>query len=159
MTDVSGVLQLARAPMFSSRNAGVSSPHMSAVDTTTPASTRPRVGSFRVQRMGDGLAVVSAGARLDEAAARAFAHSVLRTAADGASEIVLDLSAVRHHAWPAVYALCELEAHLAEACCDPVAVAAEEHLVRDLQAVGLERAWMLCASVPEALAGLLARPV
>jgi anti-anti-sigma regulatory factor len=133
---------------------------MNAVDSTLLTARSPtRIGSFRVRRLGDHLAVVSAGARLDEAIARAFAHAVLRTAGDGVSELVLDLSTVRHHAWPAVYALCELEAHLIEACCDPVAVAADEQLVRDLQAVGLERAWTLCPSVPEALMELLARPV
>jgi anti-anti-sigma regulatory factor len=133
---------------------------MSAVDTTILTAGSPtRSGSFRVRRLGDRLAVVSAGARLDEPIARAFAHAVLRTASEGVSELVLDLSTVRHHAWPAVYALCELEAHLIEACCDPVAVAADEQLVRDLQAVGLERAWMLCPSVPDALTKLLARPV
>jgi len=133
---------------------------MSAVDSTLRSVGSPaRIGSFRVHRLGDHLAVVSASARLDEPIARAFAHAVLRTAGEGVSELVLDLSAVRHHAWPAVYALCELEAHLIEACCDPVAVAADEHLVRDLQAVGLERAWTLCRSVPEALTELLARPV
>jgi anti-anti-sigma regulatory factor len=133
---------------------------MSAVDTSILTAGSPtRVGSFRVRRLGDHLAVVSAGARLDEPVARAFAHAALRTAGEGVSELVLDLSAVRHHAWPAVYALCELEAHLIEACCDPVAVAADEQLVRDLQAVGLERAWALCPSVPDALTELLARPV
>jgi anti-anti-sigma regulatory factor len=133
---------------------------MSAVDTSTVTVGSPiRIGSFRVRRLGDHLAVVSAGARMDEPVARAFAHAVLRAAGAGVSELVLDLSAVRHHAWPAVYALCELEAHLIEACCDPVAVAADEQLVRDLQAVGLERAWTLCPSVPDALTELLARPV
>jgi len=133
---------------------------MSAVDTTLHTVGSPtRIGSFPVRRLGERLAIVSAGARLDEPIARAFAHAVLRTAGEGVSELVLDLSAVRHHAWPAVYALCELEAHLIEACCDPVAVAADEQLVRDLQAVGLERAWTLYPSVPEALTELLARPV
>jgi hypothetical protein len=133
---------------------------MSAVDTRTfSLGTATRAGSFPVRRLGDRLAIVSAGARLDEATARAFAHVVLRTAVEGATELVLDLSVVRHHAWPAVYALCELEAHLIEACCDPVAVAADELLVRDLQAVGLERAWALCPNVTSALSELLARPV
>ncbi len=103
--------------------------------------------------------MVSAGARLDEPVARAFSDAVLFTVADGVSEVVLDLSAVRQHAWPAVYALCELEAHLIEACCEPVAVAADALLVRDLQAVGLERAWALCPSVPAALSAVLSRPV
>lgn len=133
---------------------------MSAVDTSLPITQPPnRVGSFCVRRLGERLAVVSIGARLDEPTARAFSHAVLRMTTSGVTELVLDLSAVRHHAWPAVYALCELEAHLIEACCEPVAVAADEQLVRDLQAVGLERAWTLCPSVPVALTALLARPV
>jgi anti-anti-sigma regulatory factor len=123
------------------------------------AAAPTRVGSFPVRRLGDHLAVVSVGARLDEVVARAYAQAVLRAAADGVTEFVLDLSGVRHHAWPAVYALCELEAHLIEACCDPVAVAADEQVIRDLQAVGLERVWTLYPSVPAALSGLLARPV
>jgi hypothetical protein len=133
---------------------------MNAVDTSfLSAGTPTRVGTFPVRRLGDHLAIVSAGARLDEPIARAFAHVALRAVADGATELVLDLSAVRHHAWPAVYALCELEAHLIEACCEPVAVAADELLVRDLHAVGLERAWALCPDVDSALAELLGRPV
>lgn len=134
---------------------------MSVVDTSILTAGPPtRVGTFCVRRLGDRLAVVSAGARLDEPVARAFAHTVLRTARDGGvSELVLDLSVVRYHAWPAVYALCELEAHLLEACCEPVAVAADELLLRDLQAVGLERAWTLCPNLPAALAELLGRPV
>jgi hypothetical protein len=40
-----------------------------------------------------------------------------------------------------------------------VAVAADELLVRDLQAVGLERAWTLCPDLDSALAELLGRPV
>jgi anti-anti-sigma regulatory factor len=133
---------------------------MSAVDTSLLTTGTPtRAGIFPVRRLGDHLAVVSAGGRLDEPIARAFSHAVLRTASEGVSELVLDLSGVRHHAWPAVYALCELEAHLIEACCEPVAVAADELLVRDLQAVGLERAWTLCPNVSAALSALLARPV
>lgn len=133
---------------------------MSAVDSSTalPGSVS-RSGSFPVRRLGDRLAVIGVGARLDEPTTRAFAHAVLRTASEGVSELVLDLSAVRQHAWPAIYTLCELEAHLVEACCEPVAVAADALLVRDLQAVGLERAWALCPSVPDALAELLVRPV
>jgi len=133
---------------------------MAPVDTRLLTADSPaRVGSFPVHRLGDRLAIVSAGPRLDEPIARAFAHAVLRTASEGVTELVLDLSGVRHHAWPAVYALCELEAHLIEACCDPVAVAADGQLVRDLQAVGLERAWALCPNVPVALTELLSRPV
>jgi anti-anti-sigma regulatory factor len=119
----------------------------------------PRTGSFSVRRLGERVAIVSAGSRLDERRAREFSRTVLRATADGARELVLDLSAVRHHAWSAVYALCELEAHLLEACCEPVVVAAEEHLVHDLETVGLERAWALRPSLPQALAELLARPV
>ena len=134
---------------------------MHPVDTSTlrTAGSPTRAGSFRVRRLGDHLAVVSVGPRLDEAAARAYAHAVLHTAAQGVTEFVLDLSGVRYHAWPAVYALCELEAHLIEACCDSIAVAADENVIRDLQAVGLARVWTLCPSVPAALTALLARPV
>ncbi len=132
---------------------------MTAVDASrSPAACR-RAGSFPVHRLGERLVVVSAGGRLDEPTARAYGHAVLRAAAGGAREVVLDLSAVRDHAWPAVYALCELEVRLIDAACDPVAVAADDLLVRDLQAVGLERAWTLCRSVPLALAELLNRPV
>ena len=133
---------------------------MSAVDTRfLSAGRQTRLGVFPVRRLGERLAIVSSSSRLDEASARAYGRAVLRCVADGATELVLDLSGVRHHAWPAVYALCELEAHLIEACCDPVAVAADEILVRDLKAVGLERMWTLCANVPAAVSGLLARPV
>lgn len=133
---------------------------MSAVDFTAAVPGSPgRSGSFPVRRLGDRLAIVGAGALLDEPTARSYAQAVLRSTHDGVSELVLDLSAVRQHAWPAIYALCELEAHLVEACCDLVAVAADDLLARDLQAVGLERVWTLRPSVPEALAELLARPV
>jgi anti-anti-sigma regulatory factor len=138
---------------------GVSSPEMRTVDASTArAGSTSRQASFPVKRLGERLAVVTAGARLDEQHARAFAQAVLRSTSEGVRELVLDLSAVRQYAWPAVYALCELEAHLLEACCAPVAVAADEQLVRDLEAVGLERAWSLCGSLPEALADLLRRP-
>lgn len=133
---------------------------MGALDFTAAVpGTASRSGSFPVRRLGDRLAVVSAGARFDEPTARSYAQAVLRATHDGVSEVVLDLSAVRQHAWPAIYALCELEAHLVEACCDLVAVAAEDLLARDLQAVGLQRVWTLRPSVPEALSELLARPV
>ncbi|MCW3006029.1 MAG: hypothetical protein JWP17_655 [Solirubrobacterales bacterium] len=120
---------------------------------------RVRAGSFPVKRLGERLAVISAGSRLDEPDARAFARTALCLTSQGVRELVLDLSAVRHHVWPAVYALLELEAHLLEACCAPVAVAADAHLVRDLEAVGLERVWSLRGSLADALADLLARPV
>lgn len=130
-----------------------------SADFTATAPATPRSGSFPVRRLGDRLAVVGAGARLDEPTARSYARAVLRATHDGASELVLDLSAVRQHAWPAIYALCELEAHLVEACCDRVAVAVDDVLARDLEAVGLQRVWTLRATVPDALADLLARPV
>jgi anti-anti-sigma regulatory factor len=133
---------------------------MSPVDLSRPAhSAATRSGAFAVRRLGERLAVVCAGSRLDEPTARAYSHAVLRATTDGVRELVLDLSAVRYHAWPAIYALCELEAHLIEACCDPVAVAADASLVRDLEAVGLERAWSMCPSVDVALTQLLVRPV
>lgn len=124
--------------------------------TSTVAGTVPR---FPVRRLGERLAIVRAGVRLDEPQARAFARGVLTVAADGARELVLDLTAVREHAWPAVYVLCELEAHLTEACCEPVAAAANPRLVVDLGAVGLDRAWSLSTTLDAALAGLLGRPV
>jgi anti-anti-sigma regulatory factor len=133
---------------------------MRAMEALYAGSPAPgRTGSFPVKRLGDRLAVISAGTRLDELRARAFARTALCAVNHGIRELVLDLSAVRHHAWPAVYALCDLEAHLAEACCEAVAVAAEDHLVRDLQTVGLEQSWSLRASLPDALTELLERPV
>lgn len=112
-----------------------------------------------VQRLGERLAVVTAPPVLDERAARAFALGALGACDEGARELVLDLTAVRRHAWPAVYALCELEARLSDACCDPVAAAAHPLLVQDLRAVGLDRAWTLVAARAQAIADLLARPV
>jgi anti-anti-sigma regulatory factor len=133
---------------------------MRTIDSPSTGLPRPtRAGSFAVRRLGERVAIISAGPRLDEQRARAFSRTVLCVTADGARELVLDLSAVRHHAWPAVYALCELEARLLEACCEPVVVAAEAHLVRDLRTVGVEGAWALRSSLEEALAELLARPV
>jgi anti-anti-sigma regulatory factor len=112
-----------------------------------------------VQRLGERLAVVRAPRELDEGAARAFARTVLTATDDGVRELVLDLTAVGDHAWAAVYALCELEAHLCEACCDSVAAAGDPVLVQDLRAVGLDHAWSLVGTVDEALSALLARPV
>ncbi len=146
--------------MFSAPAGRVSNRQMSALDLTNAIpGLGTRTGAFPVHRLGEHLAIIGAGSRLDERAARAYSHAVMQATKDGVCELVLDLSAVRHHAWTAVYALCELEAHLVEACCEPVAVAAEASLVRDLRAVGLERAWALCETVPDALATLLARPV
>ncbi|HEY8585024.1 MAG TPA: hypothetical protein VIL49_18845, partial [Capillimicrobium sp.] len=85
--------------------------------------------------------------------------AVLAACDDGARELVLDLTTARRHAWPAVYALCELEAHLSEACCEPVAAAALPLLVQDLRAVGLDRAWTLVPSRGAALADVLGRPL
>jgi anti-anti-sigma regulatory factor len=133
---------------------------MRAIDSLHVGSgTAARNGSFRVQRLGERLAVISAGSVLDESHARAFSRAVLGATASGTRELVLDLSGVRHHAWAAVYALCELEARLLEACCEPVAVAADPRLVRDLQTVGLQEAWSLRPSLPQALTELLSRPV
>ena len=131
------------------------------------SSTTPTVGavpasrraSFPLRRLGERLAVVQAPQQFNETVARDLSRTVLELCDDGVRELVLDLSGVRRHAWPAVYALCELEAHLTEACCAPVAVAAHAVLVQDLRAVGLDRAWALSESVDAALADLLARPV
>jgi hypothetical protein len=117
-----------------------------------------RPTEFSVRRMGERLAVIDAGEWLDEPMARRFGRAVLQATQDGVRELVLDLSRIRYHAWPAVYALCELEARLSEACCEPVAAAAEAKLVEDLHAVGLDRAWSLSPTLPAALADLLGRP-
>ncbi len=119
----------------------------------------PAAPAYPVRRLGERLAVVEAPPQFTEAVARDFSRAVLALCADGIRELVLDLSAVRRHAWPAVYALCELEAHLSEACCAPVAVSAHSVLVQDLRAVGLDRAWGLSGSTQGALAELLRRPV
>ena len=132
----------------------MSATHYSAA--LTPASRIPT--RFSVRRLGERLAVVSAGEWLDEERARAFARCVLRTTQEGVRELVIDLSEVRHHAWPAIYALCELEARLSEACCEPVAAAASALLTQDLRAVGLDQTWELAPTVDEALGEMLARP-
>jgi hypothetical protein len=126
--------------------------------TTELRASGPPPAPFSIRRFGERLAIVDAGTRLDEAGARAFSRAVLRATDEGARELVLDLSRVRDHAWPAVYALCELEAHLSEACCDPIAAAANALLVQDLRTVGLDQAWRLWPTLPEALSDLLARP-
>jgi anti-anti-sigma regulatory factor len=131
---------------------------MSALDSSaTRKATNRRSVLFPVRRMGERLAVIDAGEWLDESLARRFARTVLQATEDGVRELVLDLSRVRYHAWPAVYALCELEARLSEACCEPVAAAAHDELVEDLHAVGLDRAWSLSPTLPAALADLLGR--
>lgn len=127
--------------------------------TTTIPARSPVPSAIEVRRLGERLAVVTAPRLLDEPAARAFARSALEVCADGARELVLDLTPVRRHAWPAVYALCELEARLSDSCCDPVAAAAHPLLVQDLRAVGLDRAWTLATTPAEAIADLLSRPV
>lgn len=129
--------------------------------TTTARRTTPATAPhpFGVERLGERLAIVTAPPVLDEHAARAFGRLALAACDDGARELVLDLSGVRRHAWPAVYALCELEAHLSEACCEPVAAAAHPLLVQDLRAVGLDCAWALMPTRAIALADLLSRPV
>lgn len=132
----------------------MSATHYSAA--LTPASRIPT--RFSVRRLGERLAVVSAGEWLDEERARAFARCVLRATQEGVRELVIDLSEVRHHAWPAIYALCELEARLSEACCEPVAAAAGGLLTQDLRAVGLDQTWELAPTVNEALGELLVRP-
>lgn len=132
----------------------MSATHSSAA--LTPASRTPT--RFSVRRLGERLAVVSAGEWLDEDRARAFARCVLRATEDGARELVLDLTGVRQHAWPSIYALCELEARLSEACCEPVATAAGPLLTQDLRAVGLDQTWEIAPTVDEALGELLARP-
>ena len=132
----------------------MSATHSSAA--RTPASRTPTRVSVR--RLGERLAVVSAGEWLDEDRARAFARCVLRATEDGARELVLDLTGVRHHAWPSIYALCELEARLSEACCEPVSTAAGPLLTQDLRAVGLDQTWEIAPTVVEALGELLARP-
>jgi anti-anti-sigma regulatory factor len=131
---------------------------MTAIDSSAARlAPAPRSVPFLVRRMGERLAVIDAGEWLDESRARRFSRAVLQTTDDGVRELVLDLSRVRHHAWPAVYALCELEARLSEACCEPVAAAANSVLVQDLRAVGLDRAWSLSPTLPDALADLLGR--
>ncbi len=133
---------------------------MSALDS--PAALSPSAAPrapFSVRRLGERLAIVDAGTRLDESGARALSRAVLRAADEGAREIVLDLSRIRQHAWSAVYALCELEAHLSEACCEPVAAVANALLVQDLRAVGLDHSWSLAPTLPAALADLIGRPV
>jgi anti-anti-sigma regulatory factor len=132
----------------------MSATHYSAA--LTPAGRIPT--RFSVRRLGERLAVVNAGEWLDEERARAFARCVLRTTQEGVRELVLDLSKVRHHAWPSIYALCELEARLSEACCEPVSAAASPLLEQDLRAVGLDQTWDLAPTVDEALGDLLARP-
>lgn len=139
---------------------------MSATEWQSPTSTLAGSGGtidlaspLGAQRLGERLAVVTAPPVLDEQAARAFGRVALGACEDGARELVLDLTGVRRHAWPAVYALCELEAHLSEACCDPVAAAAQPLLVQDLRAVGLDRAWTLTPSRTAAIGDLLLRPV
>lgn len=128
--------------------------------TTTRLAPAPGVGTaLDVLRLGERLAVLTAPPTFDEPAARAFGRTALAVCDDGVRELVLDLTGVRRHAWPAVYALCELEAHLTEACCEPVAAAAHPLLVQDLRAVGLDRAWALMPSREVAVADLLARPV
>ena len=128
---------------------------------TTARTAAPAIAPHRfgVERLGERLAAITAPPVLDEHAARAFGRLALTACDEGARELVLDLTGVRRHAWPAVYALCELEAHLSEACCDPVAAAAHPLLVQDLRAVGLDRAWALMPTRAVALADLLARPV
>jgi anti-anti-sigma regulatory factor len=136
---------------------------MSATDWQFPtpriAPTVLTSAPFEVQRLGERLAVITAPPVLDEQAARAFGRLALSASDDGARELVLDLTGVHRHAWPAVYALCELEAHLSEACCEPVAAAAHPLLIQDLRAVGLDRAWALMPTAAVALADLLARPL
>jgi anti-anti-sigma regulatory factor len=134
---------------------------MSATESSATAfvSTGPASAAAPFQRLGERLAVIRAPGELDEGAARAFARTVLAATDAGARELVLDLTGIHQHAWPAVYALCELEAHLCEACCDAVAAAASPVLVQDLRAVGLDHAWSLVGSVDEALSEILARPV
>jgi anti-anti-sigma regulatory factor len=132
----------------------MSATHYSAA--LTPASQIPT--RFSVRRLGERLAVVSAGEWLDEERARAFARCVLRATEEGVRELVLDLTKVRHHAWPSIYALCELEARLSEACCEPVSAAAGALLTQDMRAVGLDQTWEISPTVDVALGDLLARP-
>jgi anti-anti-sigma regulatory factor len=135
---------------------------MSATDsfsTTRSVSSGRRPAEVPVRRLGERVAIVRGPRELDEQAARALGRSILAATDDGARELVLDLTAVRAHAWPAVYALCELEAHLTEACCESVAATPNPMLVQDLRAVGLDHAWALAPSVDDALADLLVRPV
>ncbi|HEU4657076.1 MAG TPA: hypothetical protein VFR97_06105 [Capillimicrobium sp.] len=135
---------------------------MSAMEwQSTPLSPGPATAiepaPLTVERLGERLGVVTAPPVLDERAARAFGRIALTACDDGVRELVLDLTGVRRHAWPAIYALCELEAHLSEACCEPVAAAAHPLLVQDLRAVGLDRAWALMPTRESALADLLGR--
>jgi anti-anti-sigma regulatory factor len=128
--------------------------------TDSPADlAAPRVHEigFAIRRLGERMAVIDAGEWLDERRTRRFARAVLDATADGVREIVLDLSRVRYHVWPALYALCELEARLSESCCEPVAAAADPSLLEDLHTVGLDRAWSVSPTLPEALADLLGR--
>jgi len=126
----------------------------------------PRTGSsivpaepVEVKTMGPSTLVVRAPKRLDDAGARAVATAALAAVDDGVQELVLDLTRVNAHAWPAVYALCDLEARLEEHTCDTVAAATNPALLRDLRAVGLDRCWAIQPTVQAALAEVLLRPL
>jgi hypothetical protein len=132
---------------------------MSAGDLSTTGVVDSAPPTCTIRRLGERIAIVRCGPLLDGPNARAFAGAVLRAAAAGACELVLDFSPVREHGWPAIHVLCALEAHLVEACCAPVAVVADLSLTADLRAVALDGTWWLHDGLADALADVLVAPL
>lgn len=119
----------------------------------------PAVSGVELRRLGERTCVLDLGSDLRRVASGALEEAAATAAGHGCEDFVFDLTGLRAYEAGGLRRLADLWRRLALLDCSVYVAARTLTLTSDLRRLPAQDAWTLAPTVPEALRGLLARPV